>query len=95
MAAVWCHWSPEAAVPFDMLGKYLEKAVRNFYVDGAWISGRRGSSGRTGRDALLAQDGSADSSRMQQAFLQAVINSEAVSAFIEEYAGGSHLSKFR
>ena len=93
-AAAWCHWEPEVGVLFDMLSKYAEHAVRDFYVDGGWLIGRRGSSGKIGRGARLAQD-SANASHMQDAFLRTVINPKAVSRFFEEYAGGSHFPKLQ
>ena len=93
-AAAWCHWEPQVEVPFDMVSKYAERAVRDFYVDGDWRLGRRQNTGKIGGSARLAQD-SANASHIQEAFLRAVLNPEAVGRFIQEYAGGSQLAKFQ
>ena len=100
-AAAWQHWDPGVAVPFDMLSKYAEQAVRDFYVDGGWLTGCSQSRGRlraSGR-ALTFQEQMpatpAQAARAREAFLQAVFNTKAVEAFAKEYAGGAHLTKFR
>ena len=81
------------AVPFDMLSKYAEQAVRDFYVDGVGFISRRGSSGKIGRGGRLAQN-YANESGGEDDFLRAVLDPSAVNSFIKEYAGGSHSSKF-
>ena len=88
--AAWCHWEPEVAVPFDMLSKYAEQAVRDFYVEGAGagLISRGGSSGKIGRGGRLAQN-YANESGVEDDFLRAVLDPSAVNRFIKEYAGGS------
>ena len=84
-----------------MLSKYAEQAVRDFYVDGGWLTGCSQSRGRlraSGR-ALTFQEQMpampAEAAVAREAFLQAVFNAKAVEAFAKEYAGGAHLTKFR
>ena len=79
----WCSWDEQAAAPFDMLSKYMARAVREFYVDRNVRTGDR-----------LGWSGRALSSPEQSAFLRTVMSSRSVKAFLGEYAGGVHLSKF-
>ena len=97
-AAAWQHWDRAVAVPFDMLSKYAEEAVRDFYVDGSWFTGCSQSRGRvraSGRALTFQEQMPAEAAWAREAFLQAVFNAKAVEAFVKEYAGGAQLAKFR
>ena len=96
-AAAWRHWNEEVAVPFDMLSKYAEQAVRDFYIDGDLFrnSSRRVAQQAGGRALLLREQIQSDAAQVQEAFLAALLDANAVEAFAKEYAGGSQLSKFQ
>jgi len=83
-AAAWRNWEPEVGVPFDMLSKYAERAVRDFVVTG--VSGFRAP---TSGPAQLAPEGE------QEALLAAVFNPKKVEAFFEEYAGGAYVERLK
>ena len=83
--ATWRSWGPDVDVPFDMLSKYMEQAVRDFYVKTC----APGVVTRGNSKALLSQDSAGKDKEMQ-----AVLRPASVTAFFKEYAGGSYLSRF-
>ena len=95
-SAAWRNWEEQVCVPFDMLSKYAEQAVRDFYVDGVFpqVSTSNGSV-LVGVPRLVQEFSSADNSQVQISFLRAVLNPAAVRAFANEYAGGAYSDSFR
>jgi hypothetical protein len=90
-AAEWRNWEAEAGVPFDMLSKFAEQAVQDFYVAGVFPQGATTSGHGLAGVPRLVQE----SKTVQDAFLRAVLDAAAVRAFVREYAGGAYLASFR
>ncbi|CAE8645124.1 unnamed protein product [Polarella glacialis] len=89
-AAAWRNWDAQVGVPFDMLSKFAEQAVRDFYVDGDWPHGAPPSGhGLAGVPRLVQEN-----SKVQDTFLRTVLDPAAVRAFVKEYAGGAYFDRF-
>jgi len=86
-AAAWGNWEPDVGVPFDMLSKYAERAVREFVARDVGLRALQ-CSGRAAQPAP-------EDEQVQEALMAAVLNPRAVEAFFEEYAGGAYLNRIR
>lgn len=94
-AAAWRNWEAQVGVPFDMLSKFAEQAVRDFYVDGVCPQGATTNGhGLAGVPRLVQESSSVDNSKVQDTFLRAVLDPAAVRAFVKEYAGGAYRDSF-